>query len=66
MIHVLRQYLLNSSSSSVQVLNMAGRKTASRNITLPGGVSRYSRSAIYAKKALYKLKKVQRNPHLFN
>lgn len=29
-----------------------------RNTTLPGGVARLSRSAVYKKKALYKVKKV--------
>ena len=37
---------------------MAGKPHSPRNHLLPGGVSRYSRSAMYRKKALYKKKKV--------
>jgi hypothetical protein len=37
---------------------MAKRKGAPRNFALPGGVMRYSRSVMSAKKALYKHKKV--------
>eukprot|EP00047_Mylnosiga_fluctuans_P001315 m.219743 g.219743 ORF g.219743 m.219743 type:complete len:240 (+) comp10236_c0_seq1:70-789(+) len=36
---------------------MAARKSGPRNKTIPGGVARYSRSQIYQKKALYKVKK---------
>ena len=34
----------------------------SRNSTLPGGVPKLSRSAVYKKRALYKRKKVQTKP----
>lgn len=37
---------------------MARKPHSPRNHLLPGGVSRYSRSAMYRKKALYKKKKV--------
>lgn len=37
---------------------MAGKPHAPRNSLLPGGVSRYGRSAMYSRKALYKKKKL--------
>ena len=37
---------------------MPGKVHAPRNYVLPGGVQRFSRSAMYSKKALYKKKKV--------
>ena len=36
---------------------MAGKPHTPRNHLLPGGISRYSRSAMYSRKALYKKKK---------
>lgn len=41
---------------------MAGKAHSSRNHLLAGGISRYSRSAMYRKKALYKKKKVVIKP----
>lgn len=37
---------------------MAKKPHSSRNSLLPGGIPKYSRSAMYRKKALYKKKKV--------
>lgn len=37
---------------------MVGKSHTSRNYDLPGGVSRYSRSAMYRRKALFKKKKI--------
>ena len=37
---------------------MARKPHAPRNYTFPGGVSRYGRSAMYSRKALFKKKKV--------
>lgn len=37
---------------------MAGKPHTPRNYLLPGGISRYGRSAMYRRKALYKKKKV--------
>lgn len=37
---------------------MAKKTHTSRNKILPGGISRFSRSAMYRKKALYKKKKI--------
>lgn len=41
---------------------MAGKHHSSRNHLLPGGIPRYSRSAMYRKKALYKKKKIPVKP----
>ena len=41
---------------------MAGKPHAPRNRILAGGISRYSRSAMYRRKALYKKKKVPMKP----
>lgn len=37
---------------------MEGKPHTPRNSVLPGGISRYGRSAMYSRKALYKKKKV--------
>lgn len=37
---------------------MPGKVHAPRNYVLPGGIPRFSRSAMFSKKALYKKKKV--------
>lgn len=41
---------------------MARTPHSSRNSMLPGGIPKYSRSAMYRKKALYKKKKVPVKP----
>lgn len=41
---------------------MAGKPHSPRNVLLAGGIPKYSRSAMYRKKALYKKKKVPVEP----
>ncbi len=41
---------------------MARKPHSSRNTLLPGGILKYSRSAMYRKKALYKKKKLPVKP----
>ncbi len=49
-------------SLSPLLSQMPGKAHSPRNYLLAGGISRYSRSAMYRKKALYKRKRVEIEP----